>query len=146
MQILHLGRGNTGGDTVVYVPDAQVVAAGDMVVYPAPYAFGSRLGEWVETLRKLQALGATRLVPGHGPVLRDGAYVSAVIDLLEETRRQVQAAVKDGLSLDDTRKRVDLRSASGSSWPGRTTGGAAPSTSSISSPPWRRPTRKPRAR
>ena len=108
VQILHLGRGNTGGDTVVYVPDARVLATGDMVVYPAPYAFGSHLGEWAQTLRKLQALGATSLVPGHGLVLRDGAYVSAIIELLEETRRQVQLAVKEGLSLDDTRKRVDL--------------------------------------
>jgi glyoxylase-like metal-dependent hydrolase (beta-lactamase superfamily II) len=108
VHILHLGRGNTGGDTVIHVPDAKVVAAGDMVVYPSPYSFGSRLGEWVVTLRKVQALGATHLVPGHGPVLRDAAYVNEVIDLIEDTRRQVQAAVKDGLGLDETRKRVDL--------------------------------------
>jgi glyoxylase-like metal-dependent hydrolase (beta-lactamase superfamily II) len=108
VRILHLGRGNTGGDTVIHVPDAKVVAAGDMVVYPSPYSFGSRLGEWVVTLRKLQAMGATHLVPGHGPVLGDGAYVNEVIDLIEDTRRQVLAAVKDGLGLDDTRKRVDL--------------------------------------
>jgi hypothetical protein len=31
-----------------------------------------------------------------------------VIALIEETRKQVQAAVKDGLSLEDTRKKVDL--------------------------------------
>jgi glyoxylase-like metal-dependent hydrolase (beta-lactamase superfamily II) len=110
VQVLHLGRGNTGGDTVVFVPDAKVVAAGDMVVYPSPYAFGSRLSEWTETLRKLEGLGATSLLPGHGPVLRDHAYVEVVIALLQETLRQVAAAVEEGLSLEDTRKKVDLAS------------------------------------
>jgi len=52
VQILHLGRGNTGGDTVVYVPDAKIVMAGDMVVYPTPYSFGSWLREWTQTLGK----------------------------------------------------------------------------------------------
>jgi len=108
VQLLHLGRGNTGGDTVVFVPDAKVAAAGDMVVYPSPYSFGSRLGEWIETLTRLGALGATRIVPGHGPVLHDAAYVDTVIALLRETRRQVGEAVAQGLSLEETRKRVDL--------------------------------------
>jgi glyoxylase-like metal-dependent hydrolase (beta-lactamase superfamily II) len=110
VQVLHLGRGNTGGDTVVFVPDAKVVAAGDMVVYPSPYSFGSRLGEWTQTLGKLAALGATSLLPGHGPVLRDHAYLDVVIALLQETRRQVAAAVAEGLSLEETRKQVDLAS------------------------------------
>lgn len=110
VQILHLGRGNTSGDTVVYVPDAKVVMAGDMVVYPTPYSFGSWLREWTETLEALKALGATALVPGHGPVLRDNGYVDTLIALIGETRSQVQAAVAQGLSLEDARKKVDLGS------------------------------------
>jgi cyclase len=108
VRVLHLGRGNTGGDTVVFVPDAGVVAVGDLVVYPTPYSFGSWLAEWPETLRKLEALGARRLVPGHGPVLTDTVYVDTLIALVEETRRQVQAAVRESLSLEETRRRVDL--------------------------------------
>ena len=108
VRVLHLGRGNTGGDTIVFVPDAQVAAAGDLVVYPTPYSFGSWLEEWPVTLGKLKGLGATRIVPGHGPVLTDSRYVDTVAELIQETRRQVAAAVQEGLSLEDTRKRVDL--------------------------------------
>ncbi|HET7292906.1 MAG TPA: MBL fold metallo-hydrolase [Vicinamibacteria bacterium] len=108
VRLMHLGRGNTPGDIVVWVPDAKVVAAGDLVVNPTPYSFGSFHGEWIETLGKLKALGATTIVPGHGPVMRDTAYVDALIDLLGATRTRVAAAVKEGLSLDQTRKRVDL--------------------------------------
>jgi hypothetical protein len=53
-------------------------------------------------------MGATAIVPGHGPVLRDHAYVDTVAALIRETRRQVGALVKEGLSLEDTRKRVTL--------------------------------------
>jgi len=108
VQVMHLGRGNTEGDVVVYVPDAKVLVTGDLVVNPTPYSFGSFLGEWIETLRKVIAMGATTIVPGHGPVMKDTAYIETVIGLLQEVRSQVQAAVKEGLSLEDTRKRVNL--------------------------------------
>jgi cyclase len=108
VQVVHLGRGNTGGDTVVFVPDAKVAAAGDLVAYPTPYSFGSWMQEWPATLEKLKTLGATRVVPGHGPVLQDTRYVDLLEELIQETRRQVGAAAREGLSLEDTRKRVDL--------------------------------------
>ena len=109
VQILHLGRGNTGGDTVVYVPDAKVVMAGDVVVYPTPYSFGSWLREWTQTL--VQAEG-TR---GYGPRARArtstaGPPSTSTPSSGSSTRRaaQVQALVKEGSSLDDTRKKVYL--------------------------------------
>ena len=91
-----LGRGNTAGDAVTYVPDARVVAAGDLVVLPAPFSFGSYPGDWIETLRKLLALDAVAIVPGHGPVLRDQEYPKTLIRLLESLRAQVGEAVRCG--------------------------------------------------
>jgi glyoxylase-like metal-dependent hydrolase (beta-lactamase superfamily II) len=108
VRISFLGRGNTGGDAVVYVPDSKVVATGDLVVYPTPYSFGSYPGEWIDTLRKLMAMDATTIVPGHGPVFHDWDYARTVVQLLESTRAQVRAAVDAGLDLEATRKRVDL--------------------------------------
>jgi len=108
VRLMHLGRGNTPGDIVVWVPDAKVVAAGDLVVNPTPYSFGSFHGEWIETLRKLKGLGAATIVPGHGPPMKDAAYVDTLIELLGATRSRVAAAVGKGLSLEETRKQVDL--------------------------------------
>jgi glyoxylase-like metal-dependent hydrolase (beta-lactamase superfamily II) len=108
VKLIHLGRGNTPGDIVVWVPDAKVVAAGDLVVNPTPYSFGSYHGEWIETLKKLKALGAGAMVPGHGPVMKDAAYVDTLIELLGATRSRVAAAAKEGSSLEETRKKVDL--------------------------------------
>src|SRR5580704_17202170 len=66
VRLLFLGRGNTTGDAVIFVPDARVVMTGDLLVAPTPYSYGSFLTEWVQTLAKLRALGATTIVPGHG--------------------------------------------------------------------------------
>lgn len=108
VQLLFLGLGNTHGDAVVFVPDAKVVAAGDLLVSPTPYSYGSFLTEWVQTLAKLKALGATTIVPGHGSVEHDYAYLDLVSSALQFVLSQVQAAVAKHLSLEETRKQIDL--------------------------------------
>jgi glyoxylase-like metal-dependent hydrolase (beta-lactamase superfamily II) len=108
VRLMWLGRGNTGGDAVIYVPDAKVLMTGDLVVAPTPYAIGSFLGDWIATLDKLMALDAAVIVPGHGPVMHDWTYVRTEQKLLDTVLAQVRQAVSQGLSLEDTRKKVDL--------------------------------------
>jgi glyoxylase-like metal-dependent hydrolase (beta-lactamase superfamily II) len=107
-QVLFLGRGNTAGDTLVWLPDAKVLMTGDLVVYPAPYAFGSFFSEWGPTLRKAIALGATTIVPGHGPVMHDASYLQLVADAADEVSAQVKKLAAQGLSVDDVRKKLDV--------------------------------------
>jgi cyclase len=108
VRVMFLGRGNTGGDAVIYVPDSKVLMTGDLLVYPVPYPFGSYIGEWIGVLKQLQAMRATEIVPGHGPVMHDQKYLDLTVRLLESTKSQVDAAVKQGLSLEETKKNVDL--------------------------------------
>jgi glyoxylase-like metal-dependent hydrolase (beta-lactamase superfamily II) len=110
VQLKFLGRGNTGGDAVIYVPDAKVAMAGDLLVYPTPYVFDSYFSDWVQTLSKLQAIGATTMVPGHGPVQHSSDYMDLVSGLLQSFNSQVQQAVRQNLSLEETRKKVDVES------------------------------------
>jgi glyoxylase-like metal-dependent hydrolase (beta-lactamase superfamily II) len=110
VRVLHLGRGNTAGDVMVYVPDAKVLATGDVVVAPTPYAYGSYLGEWIDVLKKVEGLEARAIVPGHGPVERDLAYVRSLEALFGSVRAQVADAARAGLSLEQTRAKVDVES------------------------------------
>jgi cyclase len=110
VRLKFLGRGNTGGDAVIYVPDAKVVVAGDLLVYPTPFAFDSYLTDWIQTLGKLKAIGATTIIPGHGPVQHNNDYIDLVSSLLQSVTTQVQQSVRQNLSLDDTRKKVDVAS------------------------------------
>ena len=59
-----LGRGNTGGDAVVYLPKEKIVIAGDLVVYPIPYVYDGYPSEWIQTLQNLGQLDADTIVPG----------------------------------------------------------------------------------
>jgi glyoxylase-like metal-dependent hydrolase (beta-lactamase superfamily II) len=93
---------------VVLVPDAKVLATGDLVVNPFPYGSGSFYSEWLATLRKLLALDAQIILPGHGAVEHDDFYVKRLAQLLESLQAQVAAAIKAGLSLEETQKRVTL--------------------------------------
>ena len=108
VRILFLGKGNTAGDAVVYVPDSKVVATGDLVVAPVPYATASFMFDWPKTMNRLMALEATAIIPGHGPLMHDWSYAKKVTELLSAVDDQVSKAVAEGLSLEDTRKRLDL--------------------------------------
>ncbi len=78
--VVHLGPAHTPGDSVVLVPDADVVFAGDLVEESGPPSVeaDSSLPGWLRALDRLLDLcgPATTLVPGHGrPV--DRAFVAA---------------------------------------------------------------------
>jgi glyoxylase-like metal-dependent hydrolase (beta-lactamase superfamily II) len=109
VELMAFGPGNTAGDAVVYVPDAKVVASGDLVVAPTPFAYDSFIFDWPAAMRRLVALDAAIVVPGHGPVMRDWTYARLVSELLESIGAQVRSAVTRGLSLEDTSKAVDVR-------------------------------------
>jgi glyoxylase-like metal-dependent hydrolase (beta-lactamase superfamily II) len=108
VEVTFLGRGNTDGDAVVWAPRQRVLASGDLVVAPIPYAAHTYPGEWIATLKRLEAFDFAWLVPGHGPVMRDRAYVEQVIAALETVRAQVAPLAKAGLPLAEVRKRIDV--------------------------------------
>ena len=108
LEVRFLGLANTDGDAVVWAPEQQVVATGDIVVNPVPYAAASFPAEWIKVLAAVQALEYKALVPGHGPVLRDGKYVDKLSAALTEVERQVSALVASGKNLDQVRKEVNL--------------------------------------
>jgi glyoxylase-like metal-dependent hydrolase (beta-lactamase superfamily II) len=108
IEVRWLGRGNTRGDTVILLPKERIAAIGDLVVHPVPFAFGSYYREWIATLARVDSLPADVLVPGHGPVYRDRAYLRQVQELLRALVARVHDAAATGASLEDTKARVTL--------------------------------------
>ncbi len=106
--VRHLGRANTRGDLVVWLPNERILATGDVVVAPVPFGFGSFLGEWTGVLKRLKEYPAQVILPGHGAPMRDWRYVDQVNALLESTLAQVKAASAGGTSLEEVRKVVTL--------------------------------------
>jgi cyclase len=91
--------GHTGGDSVVIVPDANVVFAGDLVwQHHLPNLIDASTAEWIQTLGKL--LGAhpsATFVSGHGD-LATPADVSQFRDYINVLRLDVAKAQEAGKS------------------------------------------------
>ena len=70
VRIMHLGKGHTKGDTVVWLPKEKILFSGDQVEYGAtPYTGDAYHEEWPSTLEKIAALQPEKLVPGRGDAL-----------------------------------------------------------------------------
>ena len=108
IQIRFLGRANTEGDAIVWLPKEKLVFSGDIMVQPLPFGFGSYPKEWLETLDRLAGLGFATLVPGHGEVQHDDAYLRDVQALIRKVQADVAAAVAAGATLEQARQRVSL--------------------------------------
>jgi len=110
IEVIHLGRGHTAGDIVVHLPKENIVAAGDLVVWPVPLIGGpqSYVREWSATLEKMLALKPAVIVPGHGPTMRDDRYAREMISLLVAVDEQACAAKARGESEDTARKGMKL--------------------------------------
>ncbi len=84
IQLLHLGRGHTGGDTFVYLPRERLVCTGDMdegtrIAYMGDAFFD----EWIVSLEALKKLDFTLVLPGHGRPFRDKGQITAFPKLPE---------------------------------------------------------------
>lgn len=114
VQIKFLGRGNTVGDAVAWLPKEEIAVVGDLVVHPIPYIYDGYPAEWSRTLEHLTRLGPRTIVPGHGPVMHDLTYTNLLHDLLESTVTQLNTALgKVGPAMfrtvDDVKGSIDLR-------------------------------------
>ena len=97
VKIMQLGRGHTKGDTVVWLPQDKVLFSGDLVEFDAtPYAGDAYFQDWPQTLDKLAALQAEKLVPGRGAALKTAAQVKAGLEGTRDFVQDLFAAVRQG--------------------------------------------------
>ncbi len=116
VRIMQLGRGHTKGDTVVWLPQQKILYSGDLVEFDAAcYTGDAYLADWPETLARVAALGAEKLVPGRGPALqapvdvaRGVAYTTDFVRSLYTSAREAVAAGMDlKAAMAHTRRAMD---------------------------------------
>ena len=115
VQVRFLGRGNTGGDAIAFLPHEKIAVVGDLVGSPIPLANDGYPTEWIQTLQNLGQLDAEMIVTGHGPVLRDKSRIFLFRDLLQSAVDQMNAKLKQlgpamSHTLDEVKDSVDLSS------------------------------------
>ncbi|MGE0735137.1 MAG: MBL fold metallo-hydrolase [Alphaproteobacteria bacterium] len=107
IKIMHLGKGHSKGDTVVWLPKEKILFAGDLVEMGAtPYCGDAFLTDWPTTLKNLKALGAKKLVPGRGPALKTKAASDGAIDGTRAFVEDMLNTVKKGAKKNKPLKQV----------------------------------------
>ncbi|GAB2857740.1 hypothetical protein GCM10027277_27710 [Pseudoduganella ginsengisoli] len=112
VDIIDFGFGQTGGDLWVWEPQSKVLWTGNPVIAskPAlPWLLDGRLVETLETLKKVYAFlpADAKIIPGHG-VAMQREDLQWHIQYLETIRNKVQAAVNEGLTLEQTVQRTAM--------------------------------------
>lgn len=103
--LVHLPRGHTDGDSVVWFRSANVIHLGDhLFVDRFPYIdveSGGSVEGYVRNLDTVLSMvpDDIRVIPGHGP-LTDKAAIRRSHDMIQATRAVVRAGVDEGLDAD----------------------------------------------
>ena len=108
IEALFLGRANTDGDAVVWLPKQKIIVAGEIVIAPFPYGFESYPADWIATLSKIRAMPWRILIPGHGMPETDRVQLDKIVAVLKDVRARVAPLVKQGLALEQVEAKVDL--------------------------------------
>ena len=110
VELIWVGRNHSNNSVVMRFPKEKIIFAVDFIPvkgvafrdFPDAY-----LDEWIESLRKVEALDFEILAPGHG-ALGGKADVTNFRLYLEDLRGHVLASIRAGKSLEETKRSVDL--------------------------------------
>ncbi|MGI9509259.1 MAG: MBL fold metallo-hydrolase, partial [Geminicoccaceae bacterium] len=106
VEIKQIGRAHTAGDSVIWVPDEQVMFTGDIVEYhSACYCGDGYFGEWGATLDAVKAYNPQSIAPGRGDALVGTDMVDAALaatrDFVDSTYLPAQRVAARGGGLKD---------------------------------------------
>jgi glyoxylase-like metal-dependent hydrolase (beta-lactamase superfamily II) len=111
VQLIHMPKAHTDGDSIVWFRGSDVIATGDIYLtesYPViDVARGGSINGIVDALNRIVDMsfaefrteGGTLIVPGHGRI-SDLADVTYYRDMTVILRDRVQDAIKKGMTLD----------------------------------------------
>ncbi|MEE2776630.1 MAG: MBL fold metallo-hydrolase [Acidobacteriota bacterium] len=108
IQLLHVGRGHTGGDVVVYLPAEKILFTGDLLVAGPSYMGDAFVDEWVETLDRIKEIPFETIAPGHGMPFTDRSLIDKVQKYYADLWDTTVAMRADGVSALEAALRVDM--------------------------------------
>ncbi len=110
VELTYVGRNHTDNSIVMRFPAERALFAVDFIpVNSLPWKNlrDSYIEEWIESLRRVEALDFETLVPGHGSLGRKD-HVRMVRGYMEELWRQVVKYARQGKTLDEIKQLVKM--------------------------------------
>ena len=110
VELIYVGRNHSDNSIVMRFPVKRTLFAVDFIpVESLPFRSlnDSYIDEWIESLKRVEALDFDILAPGHGPVGRK-EHVRAIREYMEELKNQVAAHLQQGRSVDEIKQLVKM--------------------------------------
>ena len=108
IRLLHVGRGHTGGDVIVYLPAEKALISGDLLTGGLPYMGDAFVPEWVAALDEVAALDVEVILPGHGAATTGVDRVQRLQLYLIDLWHQAVRLHAAGISAGEAAGLVDL--------------------------------------
>ncbi len=98
IHLIHLGRGHTAGDIIMFLPRERIVFAGDLFFNRAlPNTDDAQILEWVRAIPEMLKLEADIFVPGHG-----AAGTRQDVELFLQYLLELKQIVEDAMSTQES--------------------------------------------
>lgn len=107
MQAIHVEQAHTDGDSIIVMPDVNVLFTGDILfngIFPfIDLAGGGTVDGFLTALDTIIAAADsdTKIISGHGPAITDRAAVQRARDMLADSQSRVKALVDAGQTEED---------------------------------------------
>ncbi len=107
IDLIHLGRAHTLGDTIAYLREEKVLYAGDLLFnHIFPPIFGDS-GGWIAAIEQVEAMDIKTIVPGHGFVCTK-QEITDLKYFLVELRHQVKKCRDRKLNKEEALSEIDM--------------------------------------
>ena len=108
IQLHHFGRGHTGGDVVIFLPQERIVFTGDLMLLSLSYMGDGFVDEWPDTLEGLKSLDFDVILPGHGAPIQGKDRIELFQAFLRDLWQRVGALRSQELSAEQAAESVDM--------------------------------------
>jgi glyoxylase-like metal-dependent hydrolase (beta-lactamase superfamily II) len=106
--LTNIGKGHTDGDIVVFIPEAEVLFASDLLyINSVGYMGNGYMTDWLLALDFLEQIDAKQIIPGYGPV-GDSEDVYEFGQFFRDFLTEVLKHIERGETLEQTLANFDL--------------------------------------
>lgn len=110
LELVYVGKNHSDNSIVMRFPRERILFAVDFIPVNS-YAFrdfpDSYMPDWIESLRRVEAMDFDVLAPGHGP-LGTKANVTMFREYLHDLRTEVTRYAREGKSVDEMKQLITL--------------------------------------
>lgn len=114
-QLFHFGPSHTNGDAIIYLPDAKIVFAGDILAWggsPTPTVHEEKQGSaagWLVTVKRMLNLDADIFITGHGD-MQTKEEVREKLQQFQQQYDDIKGMVAQGKALEEVEKAMAVTS------------------------------------